>query len=219
MRKTCNKIDIFINCSHLRSQSPLFRTPLFYFGKIIHPLPCRRNRQKGHKKSAANAAYSAAADNKKSAAAAAPKAKSKLVPFRFFARVRANTSFIVVILFILNKCPRVVRSWFICGSRVVRSWFDFENTVPVKPRRLGVQRWWRVVRFLHKADEKPVRTAFAAARTVRGGCKKQRSSARRRPKNTPAPGPRDRAFQTARRGRKPPRETRQNDLFPSGGRP
>jgi len=43
---------------------------------------------------------------------------------------------------------------------VVRSWFDFENTVPRNARRSGVYGVLGVVRFLHKTDEKPVRTAF-----------------------------------------------------------
>ena len=57
-------------------------------------------------------------------------------------------------------CPRVVRTWFICGSRVVRAWFDFENTVPRNARRWGVYEVLGVVRFLHKTDAKNGQNRF-----------------------------------------------------------
>ena len=177
-------------------------------------LSCCRSRQKGHKKTRQKPRFQLVAENKKSAAEAVPKAKSKAVLPAFFARVRAKASFIVVILFILSivfsRCSSVVQPLFACCSLFKRQC----------PSSLAVWAFGAVqmlFTFCTKPMQKPVRTAFAAAKTVRGGCSTQESYARRQRKNTPAPDLPDTAFQTAPRDRKSPRETKDNDLFPSGG--
>ena len=63
--------------------------------------------------------------------------------------------------FVLRSCHSSHSYYvFTCCPPAVQMLFTFENAVPVKPRRLGVQCGLNAVRFLRKTDAKAGQNCF-----------------------------------------------------------